>query len=139
MQRAKAESFCTTSAGQEGSAGGPWVVPRESSWLQPQADEQERLDGQAREGNPMCTQAQWPNIPCGRASAAAQVRPPSRSAVECVFMYPLPGEAAWGLMVGIAAAQGALRAAMVPAWLGMGLHTFLPGNSGNRWALGRFL
>lgn len=40
----------------------------------------------------------------GRASAAARARSPSRSAVECVFIYILPGEAAWGMMVGTAAA-----------------------------------
>lgn len=38
------------------------VVPRERSWLQPQADEQERLDGQAREGSSMFTWTHWPNI-----------------------------------------------------------------------------
>lgn len=122
---------------RRGTAGSA-VVPRESAWPWPQADEQERLDGQAREENPMFTQAHWPNSPCGRASAAGRARPPSRSAVECVFIYILPGEAAWGLMVGTAAAQRALGAAVVPSWLGMGLHTSLPGDSRSRWALGRW-
>lgn len=141
MQRAEDGSFCT---GQEESAEGPRAAPlcrgklRESAWPWPQADEQERLDGQAGEGNPMFTQAHWPNSPCGRASAAGRARPPSRSAVECVFIYILPGEAAWGLMVGTAAAQRALGAAVVPSWLGMGLHTSLPGDSRSRWALGRW-
>lgn len=44
------------------------VVLRGSSWLQPQVDEQERLDVQAKEGNPIFTRAHWPNSPCGRAS-----------------------------------------------------------------------
>lgn len=65
------------------------IMPRESSWLQLQADEQERLDGQAREGSPMFTWTHWPKSPCGRASAAGQAsRPPSRSALKRVFIYP---------------------------------------------------
>lgn len=80
------------------------VVLRGSSWLQAQADGQGRLDVQAKEGNPMFAWAHWPNSPCGRASAAARARPPSRSALECVFIYILPGETAWGVMMGAAAA-----------------------------------
>lgn len=65
------------------------VVLRERSWLQPRADEQERLDGQTREESPMFTWTHWPNSPCGRASAAAQAsRPSSRKALKCVFIYP---------------------------------------------------
>lgn len=37
----------------------------------------------------MFTRTHWPHSPCGRASAAVQAsRPPSRSALKRVFIYP---------------------------------------------------
>lgn len=78
-------------AGQEESGEGPRaeLLLCRGKGLSFSLGEMSREGWMGREGSPTFTWTHWPNSLCRRASAAGQAsKPPSRSALECVFIYP---------------------------------------------------
>lgn len=78
-------------AGQEESGEGPRaeLLLCRGKGLSSSLGEMSREGWMGTGGSPTFTWTHWPNSLCRRASAAGQAgKPPSRSALECVFIYP---------------------------------------------------
>lgn len=110
VQRAKDRSFCTTSAGQEESRDGPWAEPScQGKGLGSSLGQLSRKRWMGRPGKG----APCLHGPIGRKARVGGLQLLFRQAGlhagvhSSVYLYNLPEEAAWGLMVGTAAAQRA--------------------------------